>query len=97
MLRNLKVRFVMLSCDMCVPHASHQENLSKTNNMLKPARGLLVLAQQVVEHPQKLQHSLLSSGVSKAGVVDDKVGVDLAVVPADVESSGQQCVMSYHM
>lgn len=65
--------------------------------MFKPARGLLVLAQQVVEHPQKLQHSLLSSGVGKAGVVDDKVGVDLAVVPADVESSGEQYVMSYHL
>ena len=54
-----------------------------------------MLAQQVVEHPQKLQHSLLSSGISKAGVVDDKVGVDLAVVPADVESSGEQDIMSY--
>ena len=56
-----------------------------------------MLAQQVVEHPQKLQHSLLSSGVSEARVVDDKVGVDLAVVPADVESSGEQYVMSYHL
>ena len=53
-----------------------------------------MLAQQVVEHPQKLQHSLLSSGVSKARVVDDKIGVDLAVVPADVESSGEQFVMN---
>ena len=53
-----------------------------------------MLAQQVVEHPQKLQHSLLSSGVSKARVVDDKVGVDLAVVPTDVESSGEQFVMN---
>ena len=53
-----------------------------------------MLAQQVVEHPQKLQHSLLSSGVGKARVVDDKVGVDLAVVPADVESSGEQFVMN---
>ena len=51
-----------------------------------------MLAQQVVEHPQKLQHSLLSSGVSKARVVDDKVGVDFAVVPADVESSGEKYV-----
>ena len=56
-----------------------------------------MLAQQVVEHPQKLQHSLLSSGISKARVVDDKVGVDLAVVPANVESSGEKYVMSYHL
>ena len=56
-----------------------------------------MLAQQVVEHPQKLQHSLLSSRVSKTRVVDDKVGVDLAVVPADVESSGEQDIMSYHL
>ena len=68
-----------------------------TNNMFKPARGLLVLAQQVVEHPQKLQHSLLSSRVGKTRVVDDKVGVDLAVVPADVESSGEKYVMSYQL
>ena len=53
-----------------------------------------MLAQQVVEHPQKLQHSLLSSGVGKARVVDDEVGVDLAVVSADVESSGEQFVMN---
>ena len=56
-----------------------------------------MLAQQVVEHPQKLQHSLLSSGISKAGVVDDKVGVDLAVVPADVESSGEEHIISYRL
>ena len=56
-----------------------------------------MLAQQVVEHPQKLQHSLLSSGISKARVVDDKVGVDFAIVSANVESSGKQYVMTHEL
>ena len=34
----------------------------------EPGRGLLVLAQQVVEYPQKLQHSFLSFDINKARV-----------------------------
>jgi hypothetical protein len=51
-----------------------------------------VLTQQVVEHPQELQDPLLPPSVGQPGVADHEVGVDLAVVAADVEAAGGRVV-----
>ena len=52
-----------------------------------------MLAQQVVEHPEELEDPLLPPGVRQPRVVDHQVGVDLPVVPADVQPPGEQVQM----
>ena len=72
------------------PHLGGHCNHPGHGHVEEPARRLLVLAQQVVEHAQQLQHSLFSPGVGQPRVIDHQIGVDLTIVPPDVESPGYQ-------
>ena len=47
----------------------------------------------MIHHSQKLEHSLLTSGIAQSGVVDYQVGVDLPVVAPDEEPFGSRVVL----
>ena len=47
----------------------------------------------MVKHPEKLQDSLLSPGVCQAAVIDNQVGIDLAVVATYEETAGGSTVL----
>ena len=57
----------------------------------------LVFPEQVVEHPEELQHSLLPPRVRKARIVDHEVRVDFAVVAADVEAARRRVVLLHDL
>lgn len=54
--------------------------------------GLLSFLQTGIEQPQELQHTLLSAGLCETRVIHHQVGIDLSIVPADVEATSS-CVV----
>lgn len=57
--------------------------------------GLLPLLQAGVEEAEQLQDALLAARLRQAGVVHHQVGVDLPVVPTDVQPASS-CVVLLH-
>jgi hypothetical protein len=66
---------------------------SRYGEMQKSPRRLLLLAQAMVQHPEELEDSLFASRINQSRIVHHQVGVDLAVVAADVEPSGGGVVL----
>lgn len=58
-----------------------------------PFGGLLPLLQAGVEEAEELQDPLLAARLGQAGVVHHQVGVDLPVVPTDVQPASSRVVL----
>lgn len=65
---------------------AHAHRLHLTGEEEVPLGGLFPLLQAGVEKAQELQDPLLSARLGQAGVVHHQVGVDLAIMAADVET-----------
>lgn len=62
-----------------------------------PFGGLLPLLQAGVEEAQELQDALLTARLGQAGIVHHQVGVDLPVVPADVQPASRRVVLLHDL
>lgn len=57
----------------------------------------LLLCKEVVQHPEQLEDTLLSTSITQGVVVDHKVRIHPAIVAPDVEPPGSSAMLLYYV